>query len=79
MNYEATCMTEIGEPGALDSMESWAYDVLESDQLTASKMSYGRRKLSRGTLLLLWGLRGYVIFMVAIIGLAVWNMLHVAA
>jgi hypothetical protein len=71
-------MTEIVEPIALDSLESWVHDVLEPDQFTASKMRYGLRKLSRGTLVLLWALRVYAVFMVFIIGLAVWNALHTA-
>ena len=59
-------------------MGSWVHEVLEADQLTAAKMRYGRRKLSRGTLVLLWALRFYVVFMVLIIGLAIWNALHTA-
>jgi hypothetical protein len=70
-------MTQIGELSTLDSMESWVHEVLEPDQLTSAKMPYGPSKLSRGTLVLLWALRGYVVFMVFIIGLAVWNSLHV--
>jgi hypothetical protein len=69
-------MMEIGEPCALDFSEPWVREVLEPDQLTTTKMSYGRCKLSRGTLLLLWGLRVYVVFMVFIVGLAVWNALR---
>jgi len=42
-------------------------------------MAYGRRALSPGTLVLLWALRVYVVFMVCIIALAVWNALHAAA
>lgn len=72
-------MSEIGDPSTFDSMESWVHEVLEPDQLTASKMAYGRRDLSRGTLVLLWALRAYVVLMVFIISLAVWNALHVAA
>ena len=60
-------------------MESWVHEVLEPDQLTSSKMAYGRRALSPGTLVLLWALRVYVVFMVCIITLAVWNALHAAA
>ena len=69
-------MMEIGAPDALDFSETWVREVLETDQLTATKMRYGRRKLSRGTLVLLWGLRVYVVFMVLIVGLAVWNTFH---
>ncbi len=62
----------------MDSSTSWVREVLEPDQLTASKMRYGRRKLSRGTLVLLWALRFYVVFMVFIVSLAIWNALHPA-
>ena len=71
-------MAPIGKPEALDAQEAWVHEVLEPDQLTASKMRYGRRNLSRGMLLLLWTLRVYVVFMAFIISLAVWNALHAA-
>ena len=79
MDYQTPCMQQLGQTGALDSLGSWVHEVLEPEQLTASKMRYGRRKLSRGTLILLWALRVYVVFMVFIIGLAVWTALHTAA
>jgi hypothetical protein len=55
---------------------TWVREALEPDQLTTSKMPYGRCKLSRGTLWLLWGLRVYVVFMAWIIVVAVWSALH---
>jgi hypothetical protein len=76
MQQETHSSTENGEPSALDSPNSWVNEVLEPDQLTASKMRYGRRKLSRGTLILLWTLRAYVVFMVFIVSLAIWNAVH---
>jgi hypothetical protein len=79
MNYETACITEIEETYAMDASASWVNEVLEPDQLTASKMRYGRRKLSGRTIFLLWTLRVYVVFMVFIIGLAVWTALHPAA
>ena len=82
MNYETPCMPEIGQLDALDTIDpadSWVHEALEPDQLTTSKMRYGRRELSRGTLVLLWALRAYVVFMVFIMGLLVWNALHPAA
>ena len=79
MSHETSRLMEIEKPNSLDSSESWVHDVLEPDQLTGSKIPYGRRKLSRGTLVLLWALRVYAVFMVFIIGLAVWNALHTAA
>jgi hypothetical protein len=78
MRHETPCLTEIGERSTLDSSISWVHEVLEPDQFTASKTHYGQRKLSRGTLVLLWALRVYVVFMVFIVGLAVWNTLHSA-
>ena len=64
-------MPRISNPAA-----SWARDILEPDQLARSKVPYGRRRLGRGTLFLLWALRIYVALMVLIIGLAVWNAFH---
>jgi len=43
--------------------------LLEPDQLVAAKerTRFGRRRLSRGVRALLWGLRLYVLFMVALV------------
>jgi hypothetical protein len=56
--------------------ESWVHDVLEPGQLTASKMRLGRRKLGRGTLVLLWALRAYVVLMFFIVAMAIHNAIH---
>jgi len=77
MHTQTTRTAEREELSAMDSSNSWVREVLEPDQLTASKMRYGRRKLSRGTLVLLWALRVYVVFMLVIVVLAIWNALHV--
>ena len=55
---------------------AWVLRFLEPDQLSGAKMRYGQRKLSRGTVLLLWGLRLYVVLMVVIVALAIRNALH---
>lgn len=55
---------------------SWVHEVLEHDQLTASKMRFERRKLGRGTIILLWALRGYVVLMAFIVVLAIRNAIH---
>jgi hypothetical protein len=73
MSYEIT-MNDLGKE---EPPERWVHEVLEPDQLTAARMRYGRKKLSTGTLVLLWALRVYVVFMVFIIGLAIWNAMHV--
>jgi hypothetical protein len=56
--------------------ETWVHEVLEPDQLSTAKQRFGRCILSRRTLILLWGLRIYVILMVLLIALQVWNALH---
>lgn len=56
--------------------EIWVHEVLEPDQLSAVKQRFGRRRLSRSTLLLLWGLRAYVLLMVLLIAFQIWNALH---
>jgi hypothetical protein len=60
------------------SPETWVYEVLEPNQFSTAKRPFGRRLLSRRKLLLLWVLRIYVIMMVLLIGLEIWNALHVA-
>ena len=76
MSSETASITEIGELSAPDSTESWVREVLEPEQLTASKMHYGRRELSTGTIVMLWALRFYVVLMVCIIALEIRNALH---
>jgi hypothetical protein len=56
--------------------ETWVHEVLEPDQLSTAKLSFGRRTLSRGTLALLWAMRIYVILMVFLIAFQVWSALH---
>ena len=55
---------------------SWVHEVLEPDQLIASKMRLERRKLGRGTIILLWALRAYVVLMIFIVALAIHNAIH---
>jgi hypothetical protein len=56
--------------------ETWVHEVLEPGQLSTAKQPFGRRRLSRSTLLLLWGLRTYVLLMVVLIAFQIWNALH---
>ena len=57
----------------------WVHDVLEPDQISTAEPSFGRRNLNRGTVFILWALRVYVILMVVLIGIQVWNALHAGA
>jgi hypothetical protein len=52
--------------------------LLEADQVVAAKRQtqFGRRKLSLGVRLLLWGLRVYVILMLLIVLLSVLRTLY---
>lgn len=57
-------------PSAAEPADAgWVLDALEADQLVeARQVPLGRRKLSRMTLILLWLLRAYVVFMLIVIG-----------
>jgi hypothetical protein len=55
---------------------TWVHEVLEPDQLSTAKQSFGRRTLSRRTVILLWALRIYVLLMVFLIAFQAWNALH---
>ncbi len=56
-------------PAANAADSGWVLDALEADQLVeARRVPLGRRKLSRTTLILLWLLRAYVVFMLVVIG-----------
>jgi hypothetical protein len=69
---------EIGEQMHMTPQQTktWVHEVLEPEQLSTAKQSFGRRTLSRGTLALLWAMRIYVILMVFLIAFQVWNTLH---
>lgn len=56
--------------------EAWVHDVLEPDQLSMAKRSFGRRKLGPATIILMWALRLYVILMVLLIAFQIWHTLH---
>lgn len=57
---------------------TWIYDVLEPEQLSAMKYTrrFEKRKLSRGTLVLLWALRLYVVVMFFLIAYQIWSVVH---
>jgi nucleotide-binding universal stress UspA family protein len=56
--------------------EAWVHEVLEPGQLSTAKHGFGRAKLTRGTVLLLWGLRIYVLLMIFLVGVQIWQALH---
>ncbi len=59
---------------AEDSERDLVLSTLEPDQLAeAKKQRIPRRKLRRGELAVLWGLRVYVLFMLAVIVYQVWT------
>lgn len=70
---------EIEQSAALpDPAALWVHEVLEPDQLSRAKQPFGRQALSRGTIILLWGLRIYVVLMVLLVALQTWNAFHAA-
>jgi len=54
--------------------------LLEADQVVAAKRRthFGRKNLSVGTRLLLWGLRIYVVAMLVIVLISVYQAIHAA-
>ncbi len=53
--------------------QSWVLSSLEHDQLAKAKKHFiPRRQLKGYELLLLWGLRIYLLFMMAVVGYQVW-------
>jgi hypothetical protein len=59
---------------------SLALSLLEADQVVAAKRQtrFGRRKLSLGVQILLWGLRVYVVAMLVIVLISVLRTIHVS-
>ena len=73
---------ESAQPGHVDFQDpEVVLSVLEADQVVAAKSRtrFGRRKLSWGVELLLWGLRIYVVVMLIIVFLTVLRALHVVS
>ena len=54
--------------------------LLEADQVVAAKRRthFGRKNLSLGTRVLLWGLRVYVVAMLVIVAISVFQAIHAA-
>lgn len=52
--------------------------LLEADQVVAAKRQtrFGRRKLSFLVRMMLWGLRIYVVAMLVVVLISVWNAIH---
>jgi hypothetical protein len=61
---------------ATQQSEAWVREMLEPDQLSSAKHTVGLLKLTGKMVVLLWGLRVYVVLMVVMIGLQIWNTLH---
>jgi hypothetical protein len=67
-------------PGMMESLhtapkraETWVHEVLEPEQISTAKRRFGRARLTGGTVVLLWGLRIYVVLMTLLIGVQIWN------
>jgi hypothetical protein len=50
--------------------------ALETDQLALRKQPIARRKLTRAEVVVLWSLRVYLIFMVAVVVYQAWAAAH---
>jgi hypothetical protein len=54
----------------------WVHEVLEPDQLSASQAKYPLKKLTTGTLIILWAMRVYVVLMLLLIAYEVWHVMQ---
>jgi len=62
---------------SLGSDQTWVLSSLEHDQLAnAKKREIPRRHLKGPELLVLWALRLYLLFMMAVVGYQVWMAAH---
>jgi hypothetical protein len=60
-----------------DPDQSWVLSSLEPDQLVKAKKHFiPRRHLKGPELAILWALRLYLIFMMAVVGYQVWTASH---
>ena len=60
-----------------DSDQSWVLSSLEHDQLVkAKRQRIPRRHLKGFEVLVLWALRGYLLFMMAVVAYQVWTAAH---
>jgi hypothetical protein len=66
------------EPRDLDMKPETVFSLLEEDQLFAAKQRalLGQARLSRGTRVLMWCLRGYVILMLIVVVVAIVHATH---
>jgi len=69
---------ELQQTALPNPSSNWVYEVLEPDQLSTAKQPFGRQALNRRTVILLWGLRVYVVLMVLLVALQTWNAFHSA-
>jgi hypothetical protein len=66
-------MTNKDDANELRADQSWVLSSLEHDQLVkAKKHKIPRRRLKGPELLVLWGLRIYLLFMMAVVSYQVW-------
>jgi hypothetical protein len=57
-----------------DQSAEWVHEVLEPDQLSSGHQKYPQSVLSRGTLIILWTMRVYVVLMLLLIAYEVWHV-----
>ncbi len=70
-------MTRNDRTNRLSSDQTWILSSLEHDQLAnAKKRAIPRRHLKGPELLVLWALRLYLLFMMAVVGYQVWMAAH---
>jgi hypothetical protein len=65
------------DPHLPASDQTWVLSSLEHDQLVGAKKHHiPRRRLKSSELLVLWALRLYLLFMMAVVAYQVWTAAH---
>ena len=59
-----------------DAEEPLVLEALESDQVVAGRRRWGRRPLTRAVQVAMWGLRVYLVLMLAVAGVQIFRVLH---
>lgn len=60
-------------PTTMESSPEGLVAALEPEQLAAAKQHFPRRALTGGEVLLLWSLRIYLLFMMAVVVYQIWK------
>lgn len=77
MRASATTSSPPRDTAPQEPADEWVLSALEPDQLVGAKTThYPRARLGPGTRALMWAMRGYVVFMLVVVGYQIWSTVH---